>query len=334
MVMKNKFFLLLLAYILFACEGNQKFDIEKEQKALQGKANSINSDFMRIRMEVDSLAKKIAKLYENQDKILPRIDTKKYLLASNGVFTKPVDDGGSAIFVSGYFPINETIKKSVYFTEPIDTVFKALVNKYSEIVQVYYNDEFSLNRIYPYFDVLSQYEAKMNIPSFNFYYMADEKNNPGRKSLWLSEPYVDPAGRGWMVSAIAPVYFKGHMVGVPGIDVTINRITKRYILDNQENMTIIIDNVGNIVTAQEMAINILSFPPLFEHKYIETIKQDTYQKETYNLALSKNIQVRNVADQILKQRKELIETEINNEKITIIATFIPELNWHLLEILK
>ena len=332
--MNNKFLLLLLAYVLCACEGNQKFDIEKEQKALQGKANSINSDFMRIRMEVDSLAKKIAKLYESQDKILPGIDTKKYLLASNGVFTKPVDDGGSAIFVSGYFPINETIKKSVYFTEPIDTVFKALVNKYSEIVQVYYNDEFSLNRIYPYFDVLSQYEAKMNIPSFNFYYMADAKNNPDRKSLWLSEPYVDPAGRGWMVSAIAPVYFKGHLVGVPGIDVTINRITKRYILDNQENMTVIIDNVGNIVTAQEMAINLLSFPPLFEHKYIETIKQDTYQKETYNLALSKNIQVRNVADQILKSRKELIETEINNEKITIIATFIPELNWHLLEILK
>ena len=331
----NKIILLLiLAYIVCSCQSNKKWDLDKEQKALQGKANSINSDFMRIRMEVDSLAKKIVKLYEKQDEILPGIDTRKYQFASNGVFTKPVDDGGSAIFVSGYYPINETIKKSVYFTEPIDSDFKALVNKYSEIVQVYYNDEFSLNRIYPYFDVLSQYEAKMNIPSFNFYYMADGKNNPGRKSLWLSEPYVDPAGRGWMVSAIAPVYFKNHLVGVPGIDVTINRITKRYILDNQENMTIIIDNVGNIVTAQEMAINILSFPPLFEHKYIETIKQDTYQKETYNLALSKNIQVRNVADQILKQRKELIETEINNEKIIIIATFIPELNWHLLEILK
>jgi hypothetical protein len=332
--MKKIITLILLALFFSGCYEGKKIDLEKEQKALQGKANSINSDFMRIRMEVDSLAKKIAELYENQDKILPGIDTQKYLLASNGVFTKPVDDGGSAIFVSGYFPINETIKKSVYFTEPIDTVFKALVNKYSEIVQVYYNDEFSLNRIYPYFDVLSQYEAKMNIPSFNFYYMADAKNNPDRKSLWLSEPYVDPAGRGWMVSAIAPVYFKGHLVGVPGIDVTINRITKRYILDNQENMTVIIDNVGNIVTAQEMAINLLSFPQLFEHKYIETIKQDTYQKETYNLALSKNIQVRNVADQILKSRKELIETEINNEKITIIATFIPELNWHLLEILK
>ena len=324
----------LLALIISGCREGKKFDLEKEQKAIQGKANSINSDFMRIRMEVGSLAKKIVKLYEDQDKILPGIDTRKYQFASNGVFTKPLDDGGSAIFVSGFHPINDAVKKSVYFTEPIDTAFKALVKKYPEIVQVYYNDENSLNRIYPFFDVLSQYEAKMDIPSFNFYYMADEKHNPERKALWLGEPYVDPAGRGWMVSAIAPVYFKGRLAGVPGIDVTINRITKRYILDNQENMAMIIDNSGNIVTAQEMAINILSFPPLFEHKYIETIKQDTYQKETYNLALSKNIQVRDIADQILTKQKDLIETEINNEKITIIASFIPELNWHLLEILK
>lgn len=334
MKMKRIKTLFLLALIISGCSEGKKFDLEKEQSALQGKAKSINSDFMKIRMEVDSLAKKIVKLYEEQDKILPGIDIRKYQLASNGVFTKPFDDGGSAIFVSGFYPINEKIKKAVYFTEPIDTSFKALVKKYPEIVQVYYNDENSMNRIFPFFDVMAQYEAKMDIPSFNFYYMADQKHNPDRKAQWLGEPYVDPAGRGWMVSAIAPVYFKGKLAGVPGIDVTINRITKRYILDNQESMTMIIDNSGNIVTAQEMAINILSFPPLFEHKYIETIKQDTYQKETYNLALSKNIQVRNIAEQILTKQKDLIETEINNEKITIIASFIPELNWHLLEILK
>ena len=332
--MKRFNMLVLFALIIAGCSEGKKFDLEKEQRALQGKAKSINSDFMRIRMEVDSLAKKIVKLYEEQDKILPGIDIRKYQLASNGVFTKPFDDGGSAIFVSGFYPINETIKKAVYFTEPIDTAFKSLVKKYPEIVQVYYNDANSMNRIFPFFDVLAQYEAKMDIPSFNFYYMADEKHNPDRKARWVGEPYVDPAGRGWMVSAIAPVYFNDRLVGVPGIDVTINRITKRYILDNQESMTMIIDNSGNIVTAQEMAINILSFPPLFEHKYIETIKQDTYQKETYNLALSKNIQVRNIAEQLLTKRKDLIETDINNEKITIIASFIPELNWHLLEILK
>jgi hypothetical protein len=325
---------LILSFVFSACNNAPKFDLAKENEALQIKAAGINNDLTKIRLEVDVLAGKIAKLYEMQDNILPGIDTRKYKIASNGVLIKPVNDGGSAVFVSGYYPINEEVKKTVYFTEPIDTAFKALIDKYPEIVQVYFNDKFAINRIYPFFDVLSQYEAKMDIPSFNFYFLADSKHNPLRKSLWLSEPYVDPAGRGWMVSAIAPVYFKGGMVGVPGIDVTINRITKRYILDNQESMTLIIDNSGAIVAAQEGAINLLSFPPLFEHKYVETIKQDTYRKETYNLTLSKEAKVRAIANEILANDRDLVETEINGEKITIIAAFIPEVNWHLLEILR
>jgi len=330
--MKNGIILLILIVSLLGCTHNAKQVLENEKKALMEKAVNINNDFLKIRQEVEWLAEEIEKLYVKQDSILPLVDTKKYALANNGVFTKPVDDGGSAIFVSGFYPVNEEIKKAVYFTEPIDTIFKLLVAKYPEIVQVYYNDRYSLNRIYPYFDVLSQYEAKMDIPSFNFYYLADEKHNPERKSLWLSEPYVDPAGRGWMVSAIAPVYFSEMLQGVPGIDVTINAITKRYVLDNP--MTMIIDNSGTIVAAQEATINVLSFPPLFDHKYIETIKQDTYRKEMYNLKLSKEENVRKIATGILNEKKVIVETEIIGEKITVIAAHIPELNWYLLEIIR
>ena len=332
--MKKIVTLLLLVVTMTGCGCFHNSDLKLKQQSLNEKAASINNDFIKIRLEVETLAAEITKLYEKQDEILPGIDTGKYLLSSNGVFTKPVNDGGSAIFVSGFYPVNETVKKAVYFTEPIDEAFKALVAKYPEIVQVYYNDQYSLNRIYPYFDVLSQYEAKMDIPSFNFYYLADAKHNPEKKSLWISEPYVDPAGRGWMVSAIAPVYFAGSFVGVPGIDVTINLITRRYVLDDPTSMTLIIDNSGAIVAAQEGTINLLSFPPLFDHKYIETIKQDTYRKEFYNLVLSKEANVRKIATEILEKKNNLIEAEINNEKITIITAYIPELNWYLLEILR
>ncbi len=334
MKMKNIITLLFLVVIFSACNNSTKTKLGQDQIALKEKATNINNDFIKIRIEVEMLASEITKLYVRQDEILPGIEKKKYQLANNGVFTKPVDDGGSAIFVSGFYPINETIKKAVYFTEPIDPAYKLVVEKYPEIVQVYYNDKYSLNRIYPFFDVLSQYEAKMDIPSFNFYYLADEKHNPEKKSLWISEPYVDPAGRGWMVSAIAPVYYADSLVGVQGIDVTINLITKRYILDNPTSMTLIIDSSGAIVAAQEGTINLLSFPPLFDHKYIETIKQDTYRKELYNLALSKVANVRSIAADILEKKKEVVLAEISGEKITIITAHIPELNWFLLEILK
>jgi uncharacterized protein YsxB (DUF464 family) len=318
--------------LFFSC--NNKVNVEKHLQELKQKGTAINNDFKKIRLEVENLSHQIEVLYKQQQEILPLVDTKKYQLAANGVFYKPTDDGGSAVFVSGYYPVNETIKRVVYFTEPIDTAFKSLVKKYPEIVQVYYNDKYSLNRIYPFFDVLSQYEAKMNIPGFNFYYLADLKHNPGKKSLWVNEPYVDPAGRGWMVSAIAPVYVDDSLAGVPGIDVTINSITQRYIKDSTESMHLIIDHTGVIVAAEEETINLLSFPPLYDHKYIETIKQDTYRKDQYNVSLSKDVNVRNMATEILVNKKEQTEVVLNNEKFITIATHIPELNWYILEIIK
>lgn len=323
-------FILLTALIFLSCKDNT----QQKLLSLKQKADSINSDFFRIRREVDTLSTSIRELYVQQRHIIPSINTTKYQLAKSGVLYKPLDDGGSAVFVSGYYPINDNIKQIVYFTEPIDSAFKKLVRDYPEIVQVYYNDQFSINRIYPFFDVLSQYEAKINIPGFNFYYLADIKHNPDKKSLWVHEPYVDPAGRGWMVSAIAPVYFEDQLVGVPGIDVTINTITKRYVKDGDQSLDLIIDHSGGIVTAQETSINLLSFPPLYEHKYIETIKQDTYRKEKYNISLSKDLNVRTMANEILKNKKEVVKFEVNGEKLTVISAHISELDWYLLEIIR
>lgn len=334
MTMKKIAVIISVIWIVYGCNFSRQREIEDNLNRINTTAMKINQDFKNIRMEVEILASGITTCYEKQHEILPAVNTKKYILASNGVFYKPVDDGGSALFVSGYYPVNETIKKIVYFTEPIDTALKRVVKRYPEIVQVYYNDKHSINRIYPFFDVLSQYEAKMDIPSYNFYYLADGKHNPEKKSLWVSEAYVDPAGRGWMVSAIAPVYYKDSLVGVPGIDVTINQITKRYLLEKNTSMAMIIDNSGMIVTAQEATINLFSFPPLFDHKYIETIKQDTYRRELYSMTQSKDDKVRKIADEILVAKKTVVTTEINGESITILSSHIPELNWYLLEVMK
>lgn len=327
-----RYCLLLLLFVLFSCRREE--NVDKHLQELSRKASALNEDFRQLRIEADTLAAKIALLYLHQQQTLTKSSHSRYQMADNGVLYKPVDDGGSAVFVSGYFPVDETIRRTVRFTEPIDADFKALLRKRHEIVQVYYNDCHSYNRIYPFFDVLSQYEAKMNIPAYNFYYLADRKHNPSGKSRWVNEPYVDPAGRGWMVSAIAPVYYQDSLVGVPGIDVTIHSIVDRYTGDGPASMNLIIDPTGTIVAAQEITLNLLSFPPLRDHKYIETIKQDTYRKEQYNVALSKDVNVRRMAVEILQQGKNSVQTTINGEKLTVLAVHIPELNWYLLELIK
>jgi signal transduction histidine kinase len=54
---------------------------------------------------------------------------------------------------------------------------------------------------------------------FNFFHEADAEHNPGRKTVWTGI-YADPAGRGWMLSCIAPVYVGDVLKGVVGLDVT------------------------------------------------------------------------------------------------------------------
>lgn len=333
--MKIVYGLFFLLFIFVSCGGdNLQKKAGRNQLELRSIASNLNNDFLKIRKEIDGIAAFTRGLYENQASILPGVKTEKYALAPNGVFYKPVNDGGSAVFVSGVVPVNEKIKNTVYFTEPLDAVFKKITARYAEIAQIYYNDEYSYNRIYPYFDVLSQYEPKMNIPDFNFYFLADEKHNPSKSSVWVKEPYVDPAGRGWMVSAIAPVYYKDRLVGVPGIDITINTITDKYILNEPDKLLMLVDSVGTIVTARENVINLLSFPPIKDHKYIETIKLDTYRKESYSILLSKDSDVRQVAVKIMKEGKRIFPARINNEDYYVISEFIPELKWFLIEIIS
>lgn len=61
------------------------------------------------------------------------------------------------------------------------------------------------------------------VSDYNFYYEADAENNPERRDVW-TEAYVDPAGHGWMVSSIAPVWRGDRLEGVVGIDVTVETI--------------------------------------------------------------------------------------------------------------
>lgn len=321
------------ALIVTSCTQNSGQEkIRQEETKLDSLARIISNDFSKISLEISSIASFITQLYENQNTYQCK-NPGIYKLDKSGVLYKPVNDGGSAIFVSGYIPVNDSILKVVYFTEPLDSLFKVLIETNTAIAQVYYNDRYSINRIYPYFDVLTQYEARMNIPEFNFYYLADEQHNPERKAVWVAEPYVDPAGRGWMISAIAPVYFENRLEGVPGIDITISDITGRYF--NEENKDLIItDSSGVIVSADEYIINLLEMPTLKTHKYFETIKQDTYLKDDYNLLKSKNEKIRNTFKRIIKDQSRSESLSLEGENYQAVMSKIEQLNWFLIRIVK
>ncbi|MBN2626654.1 MAG: hypothetical protein JXA95_08310 [Spirochaetales bacterium] len=328
---------LLLLPLLASCQGKAKREarVDEARKDLQEIAGRINGDFKRISVETEKLAADTALLYgeEEKRKNLAAVDKSRYQVYDNGVFYKPVDDGNSAVIVSTVYPLTQEIKDIVYFTEPLDQNFKKIITEYPEVVQVYYNDEHSYNRIYPFFDVITQYPPDIDIPSYNFYYLADGEHNPGRKTVWVNEPYVDPAGRGWMVSAIAPVYVDGKLVGVPGLDVTILTITERYIKPGGTGIAIL-DPRGTVVSIDQETAQLFALPPLENHKYLETIRQDTFRAEDFNLLQSKSQEVRAAGEDILIQGLRETSFTESDIKFVLLAESIPELDWIILKVVE
>ena len=326
--------LLNICFFLSCGQPAEKQKTSEKNAELKEIANRINDDFFRIREEVSRLAQFTKSLYmpETFAQNLSNADRSKYRLHENGVFYKPMDNGKSAVFVSGVVPVTGDIQKVVYATEPLDALLIQLVGKYPEIVQAYYNDRNSYNRIYPYFDVITQYEPKMDIPSFNFYYLADAEHDPEKKAVWVKEPYVDPAGRGWMVSAIAPVYVNGRLEGVPGLDVTINTITSRYI-DREDANLILLDGSGTVVSIQDNLTTLFSLPALENHKYLETIRMDTYRTDDFNLLQSRSREVRQMAVLIFSQNQKKLTFKKDGEEFLVLSEDIPELDWKLINII-
>lgn len=207
-----------------------------------------------------------------------------YAYSEDGAFYTTRDSGGSAVFYTGVVPIGPAEQDKVWRTIRLDPIMKSIVTADPLITQVYLNTHDSLNRIYPYFDVLGIYPPKMDIPSYNFYYEADATHNPGRGVVW-TDAYVDPAGSGWMVSAIAPVYSPARLESVVGLDVRIDTIVDQVLnidLDG-DGYALLVSRDGTILALPPEAEGDWGVSELLDHSYEEAILQDTFKPDSFNI---------------------------------------------------
>lgn len=206
---------------------------------------------------------------------------------SDGAFYSKADLGGSAVFYTGIVPVGPAEEDKVWRTLRLDPVMKSIRASDPLIAQLYVNTWDSLNRIYPWFDVLAIYPPQMDIPSYNFYYEADAAHNPGRGVVW-TDAYVDPAGSGWMVSAIAPVYAAqspDRLEAVVGLDITTSTIVDQ-VLDIEfkgDGYAILVSRDGTILALPPEAEGDLGMSALLDHSYEDAILQDTFKPDSFNI---------------------------------------------------
>ncbi len=245
----------------------------------------------------------------------------------NGAFYKLVDNGGSSIYAPKDFETTPKNMRKIECSESIDPLMKSVVDTNPIITQAYINTYDKLNRLYPFMsDAASQYGAELDATTYNFYYLADANYNPKREDVWTTA-YLDPAGQGWMISLIAPIYRGNFLEGVSGVDVTIESLIKNVLsLDIPwSGSAFLIDKDGTILAMPKRIEELFSIKELRGHTYTNTISTTIEKPKEFNLLRNSK-----EMEYFFKKATPIETFTIKGANYIISQKSIPQTSWRLM----
>ncbi|SFU13646.1 hypothetical protein SAMN04489724_4255 [Algoriphagus locisalis] len=317
---------------LLSCESSDRRQQQQRFEFDDSIILEMESELAQLEEEIILLKDHFEFLLANRDSILKIADTKKYEFDKGFSTNKPQDsDKLSTVVVFNTTSDFEKSMENVLITNDMDSLFNTSLEKYGMIAQVYYNTVDQVSRVFPAYDSKTLLAPVLDLTSFNFFYEGDFEHNPDKGPKWIPEVYIDPAGRGWILSLVHPVIDKGELYAVLGIDITVEEIFGRY-LDDKKGEYLIVNSQGDIVGGNSGAIEALSFPPLLNHVYRETILSDNYRVSDFNLFNSKNNEVREMAKAIILNKEKSFFFEDDFSPVAAYSAPFNLLDWYLIEI--
>jgi signal transduction histidine kinase len=330
---------LTLVIIYFAVNTYSGFQTKKTLEAiskshLQEIAGSQSVNINEQLRSVTSLARilqsETERFFNNHDSFANNANIADYNFAQNGVFYKLEDDGGSSLYYSALHKIGEKEKRKAIESESLDPIYKHIFGSNASIVAVYLNTYDSMNRYYPFIkDCYSQYPAEMNIPEYNFYYLGDQAHNPKHKPVW-TEAYLDPAGQGWMMSCVVPIYRGEFLEGVAGIDITIDKFVNNILsLSLPWNAkAFLVDANGTIMAMPQEVAKLFGLHELHKYVYTNKVYKDTFKPNEFNLKNSRP-EIAASVQSLLERQNGVEKLNISSESYFLTQTTVDEAGWKL-----
>nr|WP_272890796.1 ATP-binding protein [Stutzerimonas sp. S1] len=252
-------------------------------------------------------------------------------LNASGVRYSPRDDGGAAAFYSGSTKATQQDLAKVARLNRLDPLMMELKARFPLIASLYFNSWDSYNHIYPWFSTPDQYPHDMVIPDYNFYYLANAEHNPSRGVVW-TDVYLDPAGHGWMMSAVAPVYRGDFLEGVSGIDITVSGILQ------QIAQLHVPWNGYALLVSRDLGIMALPKPgeadfglaELTEHSYDEAVRREIFKPEDFKL--QQRAETRELAAAIRSAPAGVRNIVLGGRPQLVAWTTVAQTGWHLLAV--
>ena len=327
----------LIAAYLLTNSAIRDSQVEYLRDSARGDLRVVARQESRVINEQLSAISALTRMYANEtgsalrDPRTPAL-TRNLALTPTGVHYSPKDDGRPAVFYSSaYWKRSGHDLGKLAKLEHVDGLMRQIKAENPLVSAIYFNAWDSLNYIYPWFLTPEQYDHAMPIPEYNFYYLADAKHNPKRGVVW-TDVYVDPAGQGWMMSSIAPVYRGDFLEGVVGLDVTVGTI-----LDEISNLEVPWNGYAVLVSRE---LNIMALPKagesdfglteLTDFTYNEAINKELYKPSDFNLGKRKD--TLRLARAMQEAPAGILELPLGGKPHLVAWTTIDQTGWRLMTV--
>lgn len=299
--------------------------------AVNKEVEIINNHFLEIERVAIQLQAEHQQFFADMDNEPMPKDDGLLVKADSGALYKLKDNEGSALYYSSDTVITENRLKKAILTERLDVSFRYLVDNNPLIAQVYINTYDNMNRIYPFIDeIYKQYGPTLKMDDYNFYYEADIIHNPMKKPVWTSA-YLDPAGMGWMISCVVPVYRGDFLEAVTGIDITVEKLINHILRINltNESKAFLVDGNGMILAMEEGVEELLDLKELKEHSYVTTIDKTIYKPEKYNLYQHPDTEIRESLTKVFGNDLGAWTMDIKGHRYFVTHEIASQTGWHL-----
>ena len=260
----------------------------------------------------------------------------QFAVHENGAFYKVTDNGGSSLYYANTTRIGESERQKARRSELLDPLLRSIVDTSPIITQAYLNTWDDMNRLYPFMqDAPSQYGPAIRMEDYNFYYDADAAHNPERLPVWTGA-YLDPAGQGWMVSLIVPIYHGDFLEGVSGLDVTIDSFVQNVLALHfpWDAGVFMVDSSGTILAMQSKVESILGLKELGTHDYSENIKETIEKPDQFNLLNNPDPALQSRFQQLFESGERMGSIVIDRVDYIISQEIVNETGWRMITLIE
>ncbi|MBC9249407.1 histidine kinase [Pseudomonas alcaligenes] len=307
----------------------QNSALQDLSSAVQREGQVIDSRLKAIEAQVGIYRDAVGAALQDRRYVPDELERQRHGQTPDGVFYSRSDDGRAASFYAASTPSTQQDRDKALRLAQVDPLMRSIKQADPLVAAVYFNSWDSYNRIYPFFDVLQQYPHDMVIPQYNFYYLADAKHNPQRKVVW-TDVYLDPAGQGWMMSAVAPVYRGDFLEGVSGLDVTVGQMLAEIgnLQVPWQGYALLVSRDNGIMALPQAGERDFALRELTQYSYAEAVRREVLKPEDFKLDRQPGLQP--LLKAMAQRGQGIQEVQLGGRSQLMAWSEIPQTGWRLL----